>query len=81
MTIPTPAEMAQWPHPNYVNPKTVVPALKGVMITFTVLMLPFIITRVKMRLQTKGRLGTDDCIIVFASVCVSQMHISIFNLC
>jgi hypothetical protein len=83
MSIPTPAEMALWPRPNYVNPKTVAPALKGVMIAFTVLMLPFIVTRVKMRLQMKGRLGTDDYIIVFASVCVASnaYYISVFNLC
>ena len=56
---------------------------RRVMISFTVLMLPFIVTRVKMRLQMKVVLGTDDYIIGFASVCVASnaYYISVFNLC
>jgi hypothetical protein len=69
MSVPTLADMATWPHPNYVDPVTVVPALKGVMATFTVLMLPFVATRVQMRMRSKGKLGMDDYIIMFAAVC------------
>jgi hypothetical protein len=68
MTTPTLADMATWPKPNYVDPITVVTPLKGVMSAFTLLMLPFVITRVQMRLRSKGKLGADDYIIIFASV-------------
>jgi hypothetical protein len=46
-----------------------------VMVTFTVLMLPFIITRVHMRLRSKGKLGADDFIIIFAAVRYRSNHI------
>jgi hypothetical protein len=78
MTTPTLADMATWPKPNYVDPVTVVPALKAVMSTFTVLMLPFVATRVQMRLRSKGKLGADDYIIIFAAVC-SPAHILHFK--
>jgi hypothetical protein len=68
MSVPTLADMATWPTPNYVDPITIVPAIKGVMTTFTVLMLPFVATRMQMRLRSKGNLGADDYIIIFAAV-------------
>ena len=68
MFDPTPQEMASWPAPNYVNPHILVPAVYGVTITFTGLMLPFIFTRIYMRLRSQGLLGIDDYIIIGAAV-------------
>jgi hypothetical protein len=69
MSAPTLAEMATWPAPNYVTPQTRVAAVKGVMVTFTALMIPFLIARLHTRLRLKGKLGADDFIIIFAAVC------------
>jgi hypothetical protein len=68
MSTPTLQEIASWPAPNYVNPHTRVPALIGVMTSFTVLMLPFIAVRIQMRLRSKGKLGMDDYTIIIAAV-------------
>jgi hypothetical protein len=67
MSAPTLQEMASWPAPNYVNPHTLVPAVYGATIPFTLLMLPFIFVRLHMRLQSKGRLFIDDYIILGAA--------------
>jgi hypothetical protein len=68
MFAPTLQEMASWPAPNYINPQTLVPAVYGVTIAFTVLMLPFVFARIHMRLRSKGSLLIDDYIIVGAAV-------------
>jgi hypothetical protein len=80
MLAPTPQEMASWPAPNYINPHTLVPAVYGVTITFTVLMLPFIFARIRMRLRVKGSLGIDDYIILGAAVRYHSKINSIFLL-
>ena len=74
MSAPTPEEIAHWPAPNYVNPSTRVPALIGVMTSFTVAMLPFVIARIHMRLRLKGRLRIDDWVIINSAACDTQTY-------
>jgi len=68
MSAPTPEEIAHWPAPNYVNPKTRAVPLIAVLIVGTVLMLPFVIGRTFTRKQLKARFGIDDWIIFVAAV-------------
>jgi hypothetical protein len=68
MATPTAEDMAHWPAPNYVNPSTRAPALIGVMTSSTIAMLPFLISRIHMRLQLKRRLDIDDWIIISCAV-------------
>jgi hypothetical protein len=68
MPAPTLQEMALWPAPNYINPHTLVPAVYGATIAFTVLMLPFVFARMHTRLRSRGHLGIDDYIILGAAV-------------
>jgi hypothetical protein len=68
MSAPTPAEMALWPAPNYVNPATMASATISVTTITTLTMLPFVISRVYFRTKLKGRLSIDDIVIVIAAV-------------
>ena len=68
MSTPTAADMAHWPAPNYVNPSTHGPIMIGVMSAFTLAMIPFVISRIHMRLRLKGKLGIDDWIILACAV-------------
>ncbi|KAF2398132.1 hypothetical protein EJ06DRAFT_523486 [Trichodelitschia bisporula] len=68
MGAPTPAEMAAWPLPNYVNPETRKTALFvciGIGIGFA---LPLVLSRIFIRLRMKGKLGADDWVIVAAMI-------------
>lgn len=60
--------MAAWPAPNYVNPTTLTNATISVMTIATVAMLPCVISRLYFRTKLKGRLSTDDYVIIMAAV-------------
>ncbi len=68
MSAPTPAEMAAWPAPNYVNPSTLTNATISVTTIATVTMLPCVIIRLYFRRRLKGRFGIDDIVIIIAAV-------------
>jgi hypothetical protein len=70
MPAPTVEQMAHWPAPNYINPSTRVPAVIAVMVVFTTLMVPFLITRIYIRLKIRGGVKLDDWIILTAAVCI-----------
>ena len=72
MSAPTPAEMAAWPAPNYVNPPTMTNATISVTTIATLAMLPCVISRLYFRRRLKGRYGIDDIVIIIAAV--SQLH-------
>jgi hypothetical protein len=69
MSAPTPAEMAKWPAPNYVDPATLTKTTSAVMTIATIAMLPCVISRLHFRLRLKGKLGIDDVVIIIAAVC------------
>ena len=62
------AIMVKWPPPNYINPSTRVLAVDVVMLTFTAIMIPFLVARIYMRRNVKRGFGTDDSIIITAGV-------------
>jgi hypothetical protein len=75
MSVPTLQDMAGWPSPNYVNPKTRVAPQLGVIITGTIVMLVFVVGRVISRLKMQAKFLTDDYIILVAAVCVFQLFL------
>lgn len=68
MSAPTPEEIAHWPAPNYVDPQTRAVPLIAVLVISTVLMLPFVVGRVHMRVNLNGGFGIDDWVILAAAV-------------
>jgi hypothetical protein len=54
---PTPADMASWPAPNYVNPETRRPLVLGVEIPLMILIVIFTVLRFYSRLTIVRKLG------------------------
>ncbi|KAF2639432.1 hypothetical protein P280DRAFT_402478 [Massarina eburnea CBS 473.64] len=68
LTWPSPAEMAEWPTPNYVNPVTRRPMVMGVEITFIILVILFTSCRFYSRIFIVKGLGLDDLMMLIASI-------------
>ncbi|RPA79038.1 hypothetical protein BJ508DRAFT_150421 [Ascobolus immersus RN42] len=54
--------------PNYINPETKAPMIIGVSITFTVVSLLFLITRVYSRIRILRKVGLEDYLLIFSWV-------------
>lgn len=67
-SVPTPADVALWPAPNYVDPVTRRPLVLGVEIPLTLLTILFTAGRFYSRTVIVKALGWDDWFMLFATV-------------
>jgi hypothetical protein len=77
-SLPTPADVAKWPAPNYIDPVTRRPLVLGVEIPLTVLTILFTAGRFYSRTAIVKALGWDDWFMLAATVRILslQAHIS-----
>lgn len=69
MSAPTPAIMATWPMPDYVNPRGMQTAVEAVLYATTIIMLLFVASRVFVRVRSKNiDMAMDDWFVVAAAV-------------
>jgi hypothetical protein len=68
MATPTIEQMAMWPAPNYIDPKTLVIPLIVTLVLGLAIMLPFVMGRIYIRLKLKRGFAVDDWIIFAAAV-------------
>lgn len=72
--FPTPAEMAAWPEPNYVDPETYRPLVLAVDIPMTVIVISFVAMRFYSRTVLIFAIGFDDWLMLFAAVRMASFH-------
>jgi hypothetical protein len=67
-SLPTPADVARWPAPNYIDPVTRRPLVLGVEIPLTILTILFTAGRFYSRTAIVKALGWDDWFMLAATV-------------
>jgi hypothetical protein len=74
MTTPTPADIATWPLPNYVDPDTRAGLVLGIEIPFTVVAVLIVGGRMVSPIFTQRTHGLEDWFIAFACVSHPSQH-------
>lgn len=64
----TPAILASWPVPNYVDPISQSASIEAALYATTIIMICFVIARIYVRANQASGIGADDWIIVAAAV-------------
>jgi hypothetical protein len=69
----TPAIIATWPVPNYVDPVSRRTSIDTTIYATTIIMMCFVTARIYVRANTKWGVGADDWIIAAAAVSLTQV--------